>query len=255
MQNAVPAPAPVPEATDGAGRDTPVALRSVERSLADRHAAYASEVQRLVDATYAVMRRTGSVDARVSDIVREAGLSNQAFYRHFRGKDELMLAVLDDGQRRLVGYLERRLGGPPTSPEDGRRQVRAWIEGVMAQCRNREAAANTRPFALGRRLDDEFPAETARTQQLILAPLAAAVAAAGGEPDADTRAVYHLTFGSMHRALIEERVPGADEVEHLVRFALGGIDAGIGARAAPGGATPAPGWRGDGDDERSDRGT
>jgi AcrR family transcriptional regulator len=212
--------------------DSPVALRSVERALADRHAVYASEVQRLIDATYAVMRRNGNVDARVSDIVREAGLSNQAFYRHFRSKDELMLAVLDDGQRRLVGYLERRLGAPPTTREQGRDQIRAWIEGVMAQCRNPEAAANTRPFALSRRLEDVFPEEIARTKQLLAGPLTAAIEAAGGDPETDTNVVYQMTFASMHRALIEQHMPSSDEVEHLVRFALGGVDAGRSTVAA-----------------------
>src|SRR5688500_7848449 len=76
----------------------PVVDRTVSRTLAGRYQAYADEVRRLVDAGYAVMRRTGGVDPRVGDIVREARLSNQAFYRHFRGKDELLLAVLDDGQ-------------------------------------------------------------------------------------------------------------------------------------------------------------
>ncbi len=221
MQNAVPA-----EPIEVTELESPVALRSVERSLAERHAAYAAEVQRLIDATYAVMRRTGEVDARVSDIVRESGLSNQAFYRHFRGKDELMVAVLDDGQRRLVGYLERRLGPPPSTPAEGREQIRRWIEGVMAQCRNPEAAANTRPFALNRRFDESFAVEQARTQELLVRPLALAIAAAGGNPDTDTDVVYQMTFGSMHRALIEQQVPSAGEVQHLVQFALGGIDAG-----------------------------
>ena len=87
----------------------PVERAVAARTLQDRADAYADEVRRLVDAAYAVMRRSGSVDPRVVDIVQDAGLSNQAFYRHFRGKDELLLAVLEDGQRRLVGTLERRM--------------------------------------------------------------------------------------------------------------------------------------------------
>src|SRR5438093_10793479 len=79
------------------------------RSLAERHDAYVEEVQRLVRAAMAVMCRRGTLDPRVSEIVAEAGLSNQAFYRHFRAKDELLLAVLDDGLRQLVTYLEHRM--------------------------------------------------------------------------------------------------------------------------------------------------
>ena len=48
------------------------------------------------------MRREGSIDPQVRAIVQEAGLSNQAFYRHFSSKDASLLAVLADGQRQLV---------------------------------------------------------------------------------------------------------------------------------------------------------
>lgn len=202
MQNAVP---------------VRVADRAVSRSLAARHEAYSDEVRRLVEAGYTVMRRTGGVDPRVGDIVREAGLSNQAFYRHFRGKDELLLAVLDDGQRRLVGYLEHQLDGV----DAGREQVRVWIEGVMEQARNRDAAENTRPFALGgARLADRFPEEIRHSRELVLAPLRAAVEAAGGDPQCDADAVYALVMGSMNEALMQRVVPSDDDVAHLVGFAL-----------------------------------
>src|SRR5580704_10590609 len=89
------------EATDAA----PLAVRSVERTLASKYSAYADEVDRLIRAGVAVMERAETANPRVSEIVEVAGLSNQAFYRHFRSKDELLLAILDGGQRRLVGYL------------------------------------------------------------------------------------------------------------------------------------------------------
>ncbi len=109
MRNVVPEPV----------LDTPLAEQAASRAVAGRLEAYADEIRRLVDATYAVMRRTGSLDPRVGDIVQTAGLSNQAFYRHFRGKDELLLAVLDDGRRRLVGYLERAHGARSSPARHG----------------------------------------------------------------------------------------------------------------------------------------
>ncbi|MGH9050129.1 MAG: TetR/AcrR family transcriptional regulator [Acidimicrobiia bacterium] len=197
-----------------------VADRAVSRALADRHRAYTEEVRRLVDAGYAVLRRTGGLDPRVADVVREAGLSNQTFYRHFRGKDELLLAILDDGQQQLVGYLEHRL----TGVEPGAARVRAWIEGVLEQARNRDAAENTRPFALASaRLADRFPEEMARSREAVVAPLRAAVTAAGGDPERDTDAVYHLTMGTMNDALLRRVTPSKADVAHVVDFALAGI--------------------------------
>jgi len=120
---------------------SPLIERTVSRALAPKAEAYADEVQRLVDAAFTVMRRDDAIDPRVADIVRESGLSNQAFYRHFSGKDELLLAVLDHGRRQLVATLERRMAGAT----DAEGRIRAWIEGVMEQARNADAAANLAP--------------------------------------------------------------------------------------------------------------
>src|SRR5436309_15299752 len=137
-----------------------VADRTVERALAPRHSVYAEEVRRLIDAGVAVMRDGQSTNPRVSEIVAQAGLSNQAFYRHFRSKDELLLAILDDGLRQLVGYLEHQMA----KEHSGIGRVRTWVEGVLAQAANEEAAEATRPFVLnGLRLSHQFPEEVRRS--------------------------------------------------------------------------------------------
>jgi len=215
MRNAVPSAA-VGEGAPAA----PVAEEVAARTLRDRADAYAEEVRRLVDAAYAVMRRTGSLDPRVSDIVAESGLSNQTFYRHFRGKDELLLAVLEDGQRRLVSYLDARMSRVDAGPD----RVRAWIEGVLEQARNRDAAENTRPFASNAvRLADVFPDESGRSRERLMVPLRAAVAVAGGDPEGDAEAIYQLAMGRMQDALLRREQPSRQEVDHLVDFALHGI--------------------------------
>ena len=213
MQNAVP---------DLVTAPTGVEHELAGKAVADRLESYAGEVRRLLDAAYAVMARTGDIEPRVGDIVKAAGLSNQAFYRHFAGKDALLVAVLDEGQRRLVETLERRM----RKVEPGAPRVRAWIEGVLEQARNPDAADNTRPFAInGVRLSDRFPAETAASFERLLAPLRAAIVDAGGDPVRDTAAVRELAMGTMHRFLVERRTPSHDDVEHVVQFALAGLSA------------------------------
>jgi len=76
-----------------------------DRAVAERHDVYAAEIRALLDAAPAVMRRDDTIDPKVADIVRESGLSNQAFYRHFDGKDALLVAVLADGRERLAGTI------------------------------------------------------------------------------------------------------------------------------------------------------
>jgi AcrR family transcriptional regulator len=52
-----------------------------------------------------VFRRDGYVHARVSDISKEAGLSNGAFYRYFEDKEHLMLVILDDFLHQYRDYI------------------------------------------------------------------------------------------------------------------------------------------------------
>ena len=165
------------------------------------------------------MRREETIDPRVSDIVRTAGLSNQAFYRHFRGKDELLVALLDDGRQRLVSTIERRMAAAKSKGAAG--QVRAWIEVVLAQARDPEAAAATRPFAInGDRLAVEFPSETLRSRDRLIEPLRALVG------DAEALAIYHLTMGTVHDALVRRHTPTRAEVDRVVAFSLRGSGVG-----------------------------
>jgi AcrR family transcriptional regulator len=239
MENPVPEAGARSSAPDPRGGGLPaLARRSVERALEPRRAAYQEEVARLVRAGSELMREKGTVDPRVGDIVRRAGLSNQAFYRHFRGKDELLLAILEDGTRELVGYLEHRMASA-ASPLG---QIRQWIQGVLAQALVPEAAEATRPFAVNRaRLAERLPEGGVGSAEALKAPLRAALAraAAGGElpgaePEADAEAVYQLAMGWMQEQLVQRARPSEEAARALVEFALRGLrrapDARAGAR-------------------------
>ena len=200
------------------------ALPAVEHLLADRavarrREAYAGEVRRLIDAALSVMQATGDIDPAVRDIVAAAGLSNQAFYRHFASKDALLLVVLADGQRRLVEYLRARTA----STTDPREQIRRWIDGVLAQARDPRAAVATRPFALnGARLADRFPDDLAAARAELLEALTPPVAALGGSAR-DAEFVRDLALERMNSAITQRRAPDDREVDDLVAFCLAGV--------------------------------
>ncbi len=190
-----------------------------DRAVADRRAAYAAEARRLIDAAFVVMRREGSIDPAVRAIVQEAGLSNQAFYRHFSSKDALLLAVLADGQQQLVAYLGRRVASA-SSPDE---QVQRWINGVMAQARDRDAAEATRPFACNSaRLADLFPADLAASRAEMLMSLVPAVQALGGTAH-DAELIRDLVLARMNDAIAHRRIPNRTEIQRLVDFCLAGI--------------------------------
>ena len=203
-----------------------LADRAVERTVAGRRAEYSAEMRRIVDATFALIERTGSLDPSMREILAETGLSTQAFYRYFSSKDELTLALLDDGRRRLVETLERRMARA-TEPAG---QVRAWIEGVLAQAANATAAARTRPWVLSeQRLAELFPQEQQTSVELLVGLLHEPIARLQGakRKKADQAAdlagmVYQLTFAALHTHLVAGTRPDARESEALVGFCLRG---------------------------------
>jgi len=202
-----------------------LARRAVERSVADRHAEYTQEMRRIVEATYDLIERTGSLDPSLRDILAHTGLSTQAFYRLFRSKDELLLVLLDDGRRTLVDYLSARMA----TENDPSAQVRAWIEGVLAQASTRRSADRTRPFLANEdRLSEIFPDEQRESVDLLVGLVAdplAALAPPGTSDEAaraDAEAIYRLVFGLLHAHLIQRTRPSPGTVEHTVRFCLRG---------------------------------
>jgi AcrR family transcriptional regulator len=221
------------------GMTESLARRALERSAADRHAEYVRDVGLIVDATYRLIERTGGIDPSLREVLAEAAISTQSFYRFFRSKDELMLVLLDDGRRRLLGYLEHRMARA-TCPAD---KVRAWVEGVLAQASNPEAAARTRPFLANQdRLAEVFPDEQQVSVDLLVGLLQDSLeqmappgprksSGRGAEANRrDALAVYRLVFATLHDHLAYRTTPSPDDVEHLVAFALRGVGARAGVR-------------------------
>lgn len=220
--------------TAKAGRaPRPLALRSVDRAIERRRATYEDEVRRLVAASHELVRRTGNLEPRVGEIVAEAGLSNQAFYKHFRSKDELLLAVLDDGIVTLCSYIEHRMR-KARSPE---RKIRNWIAGILEQALNEDAAAATRPFAMSRaRLSERFPADVNESEAQLTALLRDAIreSMAAGElpaadPERDAALIYDLAMGWLERQLADPAPARRGDADHLIEFAIHGLRRGAGA--------------------------
>ena len=196
---------------------------AAQEALARREAAYAEEVRRLLDAGLDVMRRCGtSSRPRVADIVAAAGLSNDAFYRHFPSKDALVAALVDDGALRLRSYLDHQMAKAP-APEA---KVRRWIEGVMSQAEGEVAATTLAvvwngdsvagPSGPGRTVARAAPGG------LLEAPFAEL---GSSRPELDAALVAHAVFGRLSEKLWEGAQADAAEVDHLVGFCLGAITA------------------------------
>lgn len=195
-----------------------VADRIAAQTLAKRAPDYTTEVRRLLDAALAVMAEQGTTArARVADIVAAAGLSNDAFYRHFPSKDALVAALIEDGATRLASYVAHRMEKEAT-PEG---KVRCWVEGVLSQTDEPTAATTLAVLWNG----SSFERGTGPGNLNSTEPLAAVLRepfAALGSADAalDASLVAHAVLGKVSEHLWARTRPSRRELAHITRFCI-----------------------------------
>ena len=84
-----------------------VSERAAARAVELHRKRAEDEVRALVEAGLTVLRQRGAAGLTVAEVLAEAGLSTRAFYRHFRSKDELVLAVYEQESQRRNADIER----------------------------------------------------------------------------------------------------------------------------------------------------
>jgi AcrR family transcriptional regulator len=202
--------------------DEDVAGRVAQQTLARRRSDYATEVRRLLDAGLTVIRSCGtSSRPRVADIVGAAGLSNDAFYRHFASKDALVAAILEDGTERLGSYLAHQMDKEST-PED---KVSRWVEGVLAQAVDEEIAATTLAVLWNAGVLGAGPAADPASARSPLATLLRDPFEELGsrDPELDASLAAHAVLGKLADSLWHRTRPTRAEVEHVVGFCLAAV--------------------------------
>ncbi|CAN5493731.1 TetR/AcrR family transcriptional regulator [soil metagenome] len=91
----------------------------------------------LLDAARDAFSRHG-VSASLDDVARAAGVGPGTLYRHFPTRDQLVLAVIDDGLRGLHSLGERLLSEP-----DSVAALRRWLDAYVEQGGMYEGMART----------------------------------------------------------------------------------------------------------------
>jgi AcrR family transcriptional regulator len=198
-----------------------VAARIAQRTLAKRGADYASEIRRLLDAALEVMRQGGTAyRPRVADIVAAAGLSNEAFYRHFPSKDALIAALLEDGTERLASYVAHQMSKEPTA--EGK--VRRWVEGVLSQTREQIAATTLAVLWNSGNIGESFGSGRHSASIPMAALLHEPFAQLGSaDPALDASLAAHATLGKIADYLWQRATPSPAEIDHITEFCLRAI--------------------------------
>ncbi|WP_406231193.1 TetR/AcrR family transcriptional regulator [Nocardia sp. NBC_01009] len=201
-------------------RANPIATAAIERLFDKHRGEYFAEAQRLIQACSGLIAETGQVDPPVNAILERAGLGTRAFYRLFNSKEELIIAVLQDGTSWKISYIEEQMAMASTPLE----RVRAWVEAAISP-HTRDASPGHRAILLHTyRWEMMFPNELAAMREQLLRPLVQAIADLRGQDDSKSapnaaEIIYDSFFGVACRAEAQQRLVDANEVTALGRVA------------------------------------
>lgn len=189
-----------------------------------------TEVQVLLDAAFAAMRRNGFADATVDDVLAEAGLSTRAFYRHFESKDALLCTLF----RRDAEIAAQRLRTRVEAAASPREQLEVWIDEVLSFTFQPRRAERLRVLgSKAARLAVGYERERADAVELLTEPLVALLdegrrddSFPATDPEVDAWMIYAIVFGMM------DRPPGQrlartrrEAVAQVLRFCLPALGA------------------------------
>jgi AcrR family transcriptional regulator len=228
---------PVRDSTRAADLDRELAeaepgwrARVVGRSLAPAAEKAVRRGQQLISSASRLIHRSGGADTTVQQVAAEAGLTLRAFYQHFSGKDELLIALMEEAQlvmaRLLVQQAARfddpldRIGGALYWALDERQHTAGDYNAAMMRVVQRSAltiaperlAAARRPVvAVFTRLIDEAMAD-------------GAIERGDAERSAFAWMALHSSFVRVHYLGndLSSRLPSIPE---LVRFCVLGLGA------------------------------
>jgi AcrR family transcriptional regulator len=202
-------------------------VRALDRSLGDSRARSVARLSQFVAAARSLAEETGSSAFTVQQVVARSGQSLKSFYRYFAGKDDLLLALLEEDI--TVGAIF--LGALIDEHDDPVERVHEWLVGlfdlmsagdqgyVSVLVREHQRLAETR--------SDQIDLAVAPFLDLLASDLQRCVDSGvvrRGDARRDAQLIFQLSLGAIHGRVFErdDRQP-ADVAAYLWEFCWGGL--------------------------------
>jgi AcrR family transcriptional regulator len=212
--------------------------RAVERSAAVQRSRLriANQVAQMLDAARKLINVKGD-EFTTQELVSEAGVALQTFYRYFASKDELLLAVIGDAMTESC----ERMADAARELTDPLARLEFYLTTTLARLDGDSSTAATSRFIVATRwrLHRQFPIELAEAEKpfvdLLVSEVNAAVAAGvlkTTAPPWDSWFMSELLRSVYHFYAFAPRTEGDLEIakERLWRFCL----AALGCTTSPG---------------------
>ena len=201
--------------TERAADRSPSVQRSKTRSV--------EQARQIVEAAQRLLA-SDDTGFTTHELAKEAGVAIQTFYRYFGGKDELLLAVLEE----TIADGCARMAEQAAALDDPLDRLRMYTTGSLMGLADESSGVARFITAEHYRLHQLFPDELAAASQRfadLLVPEIEAAAAAGALDPGDVQvAAWHVTQQSMatfhHYAFATPTAPIEDIADELWSFCL-----------------------------------
>ena len=183
----------------------------------------------MLDAARRLIAVKGDDEFTTQELVAEAGVALQTFYRYFASKDELLLAIIGDAMTEACGRWVEAAADLPDPLARLRFYLTATLERLAADGEGSDTAAMRFVVSTHWRLHRLFPKQLAEAEKpfvdLVLGEVNAAVTAGllnPPDPEWDTWFVAHLVRSVYHYYAYADKQGDDVEVmkENLWRFCL-----------------------------------
>jgi AcrR family transcriptional regulator len=126
------------------------------------------ERERLVAAFTKIAAERGYAATTVADVARTAGLSTEAFHRHFADRRRILIAAFDSFIQRLLDETERAIDAESDWPDQVRAAVSAGV-GFVAETSRSARLFAIEALTVGPPILERYFAATARLARMLRA--------------------------------------------------------------------------------------
>jgi AcrR family transcriptional regulator len=200
--------------------------RALDRTLADARARDVDRMERCVAAARELATETTSANFTVAQIAARARLSLKSFYRCFPGKDELLLALLEDDSHIGARVLAQRVAERSKTPADA---LHAYVTELFALVSESGQLGYASVLVREhRRLSEQYPVELRVALAPLVELLAEHIDAATESRDAgrDAETMFRILLGGIDDVVVGRVSDARELAEYLWQFCWTGLTGG-----------------------------
>jgi AcrR family transcriptional regulator len=200
--------------------------RALDRTLADARARDVDRMERCVAAARELATETTSANFTVAQIAARARLSLKSFYRCFPGKDELLLALLEDDSHIGARVLALRVAERGQTPAGA---LHAYVTELFALVSESGQLGYASVLVREhRRLSEQYPVELRVALAPLVELLAEHVDAATESRDAgrDAETMFRILLGGIDDVVVGRVTDARELAEYLWQFCWTGLTGG-----------------------------